>query len=110
LNLPQSLHKAVMTHLGAQEMPRKTTHSSNALDDFSFTAGYLGALARADTLLNTSRWSVFADGGRYSLTGKFLPGKPLRKPGAATVAMVAATRGLLVHEAAEPRNAAAPLR
>ena len=62
-------------------MRYKTAHCSNALENFSFTTTYLGVLARPDTIVSTPRWSVLADGGRYSLTGKFLPGKPLRKPG-----------------------------
>jgi len=62
-------------------MPCKTVHCSNALENFSFTGTYVGALARPNTMISQPRWSVYADGGRYSLTGKFLPGKPLRKPG-----------------------------
>ncbi len=59
--------------------PQKTAHSSGTLEMFSFAGTFLGASARPAAIVRAPRWSVFVDGGRYSLTGKFLPGKSLGK-------------------------------
>lgn len=50
----------------------KNKPHSKLLEGLPYTLSPRGAIAQPHEVFRTSRWSVFADGGRYSLTGKMM--------------------------------------
>lgn len=50
----------------------KNKPHSKLLEGFPFTLSSRGAIAQPHGFFTTSRWSVFADGGRYALTGHLM--------------------------------------
>lgn len=50
----------------------KNKPHSKLLEGFPFTLSPRGAIAQLHGFSTASRWSVFADGGRYALTGHLM--------------------------------------
>lgn len=50
----------------------KNKPHSKLLEGFPFTFSPRGAIAQPHGFFTPARWSVFADGGRYSLTGHMM--------------------------------------
>lgn len=50
----------------------KNKPHSKLLEGFPYTLSPRGAVAQPHEMFTTARWSVFADGGRYGLTGHMM--------------------------------------